>query len=161
MLRPGFFAQNLATAYRTDIRDDDRIYLPAGDGKVAFIDTRDLGEIAAAILADPAQHAGRGYTLTGPRAVTFGEVADLLSSALGRPIVYQPARVPGYLRHLRSHDLPLPQRLVQTVLHTGLRRGDAEQVDPTLAQLLGRPPRDISDYITDHMDLWHRADDRT
>ena len=159
MLRPGFFAQNLATAYRTDIRDHDRIYLPAGDGKVAFIDTRDLGELAATILADPAEHAGQGYTLTGPRAVTFTEVAALLTDTLGREITYEPASVPGYLGHLRRHKLPVPQRLVQTILHTGLRRGDAEQVDPTLAQHLGRPPRDITDYITDHADLWQRAED--
>jgi uncharacterized protein YbjT (DUF2867 family) len=161
MLRPGFFAQNLATAYRTDIRDHDRIYLPAGDGKVAFIDTRDLGQLAATILADPAEHAGQGYTLTGPRAVTFTEVAALLTDTLGREITYEPASVPGYLRRLCSHKLPVPQRLVQTILHTGLRRGDAEQVDPALAHLLGRPPRDIADYITDHVDLWRRAGDRT
>lgn len=71
MLRPGFFAQNLATAYRTDIRDHDRRSLPAGDGKVAFIDARDLGELVATILTDPVPHAGQGYTLTGPRSVTL------------------------------------------------------------------------------------------
>jgi len=56
VLRPGFFAQNLATAYARDIVDDDRIHLPAADGRVAFIDTRDIGAIAADILADPAKH---------------------------------------------------------------------------------------------------------
>ncbi len=154
MLRPGFFAQNLATAYRTDIRDHDRLHVPAGDGRVAFVDTRDLGELAARILADPAEHSGCGYTLTGPRAVTFQQVADLLTDALGRPIRYEPATIPAYLRHLGTQGLPVPQRLVQTVLHAGLRRGDAETVDATLGQLLGRPPRDLAAYIADHRDLW-------
>lgn len=156
MLRPGFFAQNLGTAYRTDIHEQDRIHVPAGDGRVAFVDTRDLGEVAAMVLVDPAPHAGRGYTLTGPRAVTFAEVADLLTEALGRRIDYEPASVLGYLRHLRAQGLPITQALVQTVLHTGLRRGDAEQVDPTLAGLLGRDPRDIADYVDDHVALWRR-----
>jgi uncharacterized protein YbjT (DUF2867 family) len=156
MLRPGFFAQNLATAYRTDIRDHDRIHLPAGQGRVAFIDNRDLGELAGRILAAPGPHAGRGYTLTGPRAVTFDEVAALLTDALDRPIRYEPASILGYVRHLGAEGLPLPQRLVQTVLHAGLRRGDAEEVDPTLADLLGRPPRGIADYIADHVHLWVR-----
>lgn len=157
MLRPGFFAQNLATAYRTDIRDHDRLYVPAGDGRVAFVDTRDVGELAARILTDPDAHVGRGYTLTGPRAVTFHQVADLLTDALGRPIRYEPASIPGYLRHLGRQGLPVPQRLVQTVLHAGLRRGDAETVDPTLGQLLGRPPRDLAEYVADHRHLWTRA----
>lgn len=154
VLRPGFFAQNLATAYGTDIRDHDRIHVPAGDGRVAFIDTRDLGELAAIVLADPRPHVGRGYLLTGPRAVTFEEVAALLTEALGRRIRYEPATALGYLRHLRTLDLPLPQRLVQTVLHLGLRRGDAEVVDPTLERLLRRPARDLHDYITDHLHAW-------
>ncbi len=160
MLRPGFFAQNLATAYRTDIVDHDRIYLPAGAGQVAFIDTRDLGELAAMVLTDPGPHAGRGYTLTGPGAVTFTEVAELLSGVLGRPIRYEPASILAYVRHLGRTGLPLPQRLVQTVLHTGLRRGDAAGVDPTLAQLLGRETRDIADYIADHRELFVPVEDR-
>jgi uncharacterized protein YbjT (DUF2867 family) len=154
VLRPGFFAQNLDTAYRTDIRDHDRLHVPAGAGEVAFVDTRDVGELAAIVLADPAPHVGRGYTLTGPRAVTFHEVAALLTEALGRPIRYEPATIAGYLRHLRPGGLPLAQRLVQTVLHVGLRRGDAAPVDPTLARLLGRPSRDIADHIADHLALW-------
>jgi uncharacterized protein YbjT (DUF2867 family) len=154
ILRPGFFAQNLADAYRRDIRDDDRIFLPAGDGRVAFVDTRDLGDVAATVFADPAAHAGAGYTLTGPEALDFTEVAALLTEALGRPIRYRPATVAGYLRHLRRRDVPLVQALVQTVLHTGLRRGQAETVDPTLPLLLGRAPRTLGQYVHEHRDLW-------
>ncbi len=154
MLRPGFFAQNLATAYRTDLRDHDRIHVPAGDGRVAFLDTRDLGEVAAVILADPTGHEGKGYTLTGPHAVTFDEVAQLLSAELDRPIRYDRASILGYLRHLGRQGLPVPQRLVQTILHAGLRRGDAEDVDPTIERRLGRPARDLADYIVDHSELW-------
>lgn len=156
VLRPGFFAQNLATAYRADIREHDRIVVPAGAGRVAFVDTRDLGELAADILADPTPHAGRGYTLTGPRAVTFDEVAALLSEVLARPITYRPATIVGYLGHLEGLGLPLGQRLIQTVLHLGLRRGHAADVDPTLERLLGRAPRDIADYIRDHRQLFSR-----
>lgn len=154
ILRPGFFAQNLADAYRRDIRDDDRIYLPAGRGRVAFVDTRDLGDVAAAVFAEPAAHAGAGYRLTGPRALDFDEVAALLTEALGRPIRYVPATVRGYLGHLRRRRAPLAQALVQTVLHTGLRRGQAEAVDPTLPRLLGRPPRTLREYVRDHRQLW-------
>ncbi len=156
ILRPGFFAQNLADAYRRDIVRDDRIHLPAGRGRVAFIDTRDIGEVAAEVFADPSRHRGRGYTLTGPEALTFDEVAAMLTRTLGRPITYQPASVLGYARHLRAQGLPLAQVAVQTVLHTGLRRGDAETVDPTLEQLLGRPGRTLDDYVREHASTWAR-----
>ncbi len=138
----------------TDIREDDRLFVPAGQGRVAFVDVRDLGEVAAHVFADPAPHRGRGYLLTGPVAVTFDEVASELSRVLDRPIEYVPAGVVSYARHLRGRGLPLPAVVVQTILHVGLRRGDAEAVDPTLADLLGRPPRSIVDYIVDHAELW-------
>ncbi|MBE9012384.1 NAD(P)H-binding protein, partial [Pseudanabaenaceae cyanobacterium LEGE 13415] len=95
ILRPGFFAQNLGDAYREDILNDDRIFLPAGAGRVAFIDTRDVGEVAARILIDPAEHQGKTYTLTGAEANTFYEVAGMLSEELDRTIAYRPASIPG------------------------------------------------------------------
>ncbi len=156
VLRPGFFAQNLADAYRRDIVEDDRIHLPAGAGRVAFIDTRDIGDAAASVFDDPDPHRGRGYALTGPRAVSFDDVAAMLTRVLGRTIGYQPATVLGYVRHLRGQHLPLARVAVQTVLHTGLRRGDAQRVDPTLGQLLGRPPRTLEEYVAEYAATWMR-----
>lgn len=156
VLRPGFFAQNLADSYRRDVVDDDRIYLPAGTGRVAFVDTRDIGAVAAAVFADPGTHRGKGYTLTGPRAVTFDEVAAILTATVGRTITYQRATIVGYAKHLRQQRLPVAQIAVQTVLHTGLRRGDAQTVDPTLAHLLGRKARTIEEYVSEHAAKWAR-----
>lgn len=154
VLRPGFFAQNLGDAYRRDIAEDGRLYVPAGRGRAAFIDVRDVAEVAASVFASPAPHAGQAYTLTGPEAVSFTEAAGLLSEALGRPIRYQPASVPGYAVHLLRRGLPAMQVLVQTVLHVGLRFGQAQDVDPALARLLGHPGRTLRDYVRDHTSLW-------
>ncbi len=162
ILRPGFFAQNLADAYRTDIVEHGRIYLPAGQGRAAFIDARDIGETVAVVLADRDAHRGAGYTLTGPEALDFGQVAAVLSGELGRLITYQPATVLGYARHLRHRGLPVAQILVQTLLHTGLRRGQAEVVDPTMERLLGSPGRTLEQYVRDYRTTWgataHLAD---
>jgi len=154
ILRPGFFAQNLADAYRFDIVCDDRIFLPAGRGLAAFIDVRDLGDVVATVFADPAAHRSAGYTLTGSLAVDFQEVAVVLTRELGRPIRYQPANVLTYMSHLKRQGLPAPQILVQTILHTGLRRGQASRVDPTLAVLLGHPPRTLQQYVHDYRTTW-------
>jgi uncharacterized protein YbjT (DUF2867 family) len=154
VLRPGFFAQNLGDAYRRDIVEDARLYVPAGSGSVAFVDVRDVAEVAALALLEPARHAARAYTLTGPEAVTFAEVAGFLGEALGRSIRHVPASIPGYVRHLHRRGLPLGQIAVQTILHVGLRLGQAEAVDPTLATLLGRPGKTLRDYVRDHLALW-------
>ena len=156
VLRPGFFAQNLGDAYRRDIAEDDRLYVPAGDGLVTFVDVRDIADVAVLALLEPERHRGRAYTLTGPAPVSFGQAARLLTQALGRPIRYVPASIPGYMRNLRRRNLPWGQVAVQTVLHVGLRFGQAAAVDPTLESLLGRPGRTLRQYIDDHVALWQR-----
>jgi uncharacterized protein YbjT (DUF2867 family) len=157
ILRPGFFAQNFGDAYRRDIVEDSRVYVPARGGRVAFVDVRDLAEVAASAFASPAEHDGRAYTLTGPEAIDFETAASLLTDALGREIRYEPAGILGYLLHLRRRKMPWAQIGVQTVLHAGLRFGQAEHVDPTLERLLGRRPRTLREYIGDHRSLWLEA----
>lgn len=154
ILRPGFVAQNLGRAYRRDIVEDDRLHVPAGGGRVAFVDTRDLGEVAALAFADPATHRGRGHTLTSGEALISDDLADVLSEALDRPIRYDPATVLGYASHLRRGQQGVVQTLVQTVLHVGLRPGDAETIDPTTRELLGRAPRTLRQYVRDHISLF-------
>jgi uncharacterized protein YbjT (DUF2867 family) len=154
ILRPGFFAQNLGDAYRDDIARDDRLFVPAGAGRAAFVDVRDVAEVATTALLDPLAHDGRAYTLTGPEPVSFSEAAAILSRELARPIRYDPASVPGYMAHLRRRGLPFAQIAVQTVLHVGLRFGQAEAVDGTLGRLLGRRARTLAEYVKDHRALW-------
>lgn len=132
ILRPGFFTQNLGDAYREDIRHDSRIYLPAGSARVAFIDARDIAAVAVTALTNPAEYSRKTYMLTGPQALSFAEVTAILSENLDRAIIYQPASILGYMWHLLARGMPITQVLVQTILHVGLRFGQAEIVDDTL-----------------------------
>ncbi len=153
LLRAGFFAQNLGDAYREDIRRRDELFVPAGDGVAAFVDVRDLGEVAACAFVEDG-HAGQAYTLTGPEALTFAGVAALLTAELGRDIRYARPGVFAYLRRQRAEGRPWAQAVIQAVLHVGLRFGQAAAVDPTLPRLLRRPARTLAQYIAEHRDLW-------
>lgn len=155
-LRPGFFAQNLASAYRDDIMNEDRIYVPAGRAPVNWIDVRDVAEVAALVLGEPEKHRGHSYTLAGPGPVPWSVVTDALTTALGRPIHYEPASVLGYARHLSRRGMPRGAVLVQTILHVLLRFGQGATVDLTLERLLGRPGRGIAEYIAEHAHVWMR-----
>ncbi len=155
-LRPGFFAQNLQSAYRQDIIKNNRIYVPAGRKPVNWIDARDIAEVAALILEDPQPHRACDYTLAGPGPVPWAEVVATLSRLLGREIRYEPASVWGYIRHLNRRGLPRGAIAVQTILHFLLRFGQGALEDPTLERLLGRPGRSVHEYIADHIQLWTR-----
>jgi len=155
-LRPSFFAQNLGTAYRADIRDHDRIRLAAGRGRTSFIDTRDVAAVAAHVLMDPTGHRGQAYTLTGPQALDYNRVASMLSAELRRPIVYEPIGLWRYRRELRAQDLPGAYVNVQLLINIVARLGLAARVNDTMGGLIDRPPTTLATYLTDHRALWQR-----
>lgn len=154
LLRPGFFSQNLGAAYREDIAEEGRLFLPAGRARVAFVDIRDVAELAGIIFEDPEAHRDAAYNCTGPEAFSFEECARLMTDVIRRPIRYESASIAGYVRHLHVRGLPLAQIAVQTVLHVGLRFGQSEKIDPTLERLLGRRPRTLATYVRESADLW-------
>jgi len=155
VLRPGFFAQNLADAYRLDVLEDDRLYVPAGTGRVAFLDVADVGDVVARILTSPADFAHRAIRLAGPEAVTFEQLAQKLAAVVNRPLRYTAASIAGYVWHLWRHRrLPLMQVIVQTVLHVGLRSGEAEAIDDAQLALLGRSASPIDGYLARSRAVW-------
>lgn len=86
-LRPSFFMQNLSTTHRADICERDEVYVPAGKGRTNFIDVADIGEAAAVVLTTPG-HDRKAYEVTGSQALTYAEVAEVLSDACNRRITY-------------------------------------------------------------------------
>lgn len=154
ILRPSFFAQNLLSRYREDIKHDDRLYVCAAAGKVAFVDTEDVGAIGARALLD-GNLDGRAVTLTGSTALSFDDVATLLTQALKRTIVYTPASIFRFFCHRVFHrGSGLMEALIITALHVGLRRGDAEVSTQEVEALLGRPATPMTAVIARHRDAW-------
>ena len=154
MLRPAFFTQNLATAYRDDIAHHDCVRLPAGRGRTSFVDTRDVAEVAVTALADPAAHAGRAYTLTGERAWTYDEVASMLSAELGRAIRYQRVGFLRYRADLKGQGLPVDYVRVQLLINAIARLGLAAKTTTTISDVLGREPTELPQTIHRLREAW-------
>jgi uncharacterized protein YbjT (DUF2867 family) len=89
------------------IARDGTIRLPFGDGRTSPIDTLDVAEVIAAILASPAAHVGKVYELTGPRSQDLRGLAAEYAEALGRPVTYVDVPFEQWRdRELRPHGLP-------------------------------------------------------
>jgi uncharacterized protein YbjT (DUF2867 family) len=150
-LRPHAFMQNWLLDVAESVRREGTIYSPIGDGRVPFIDTRDIAAVSAEVLVHPDHHAGKKYFLTGGAAVGYQDLADALTEVTGRRVVYRPISMEDAHR-----------RLVQGGVHPGLidatlaiaayqRDGGATAaVSPNVERLLGRPPRTIRDFARDY-----------
>ena len=84
-LRPNSFMQNVVTFMGETIKADAEFYSASGEAKISHVDVRDIATVAVKALTG-ATHAGKAYTLTGPEALTYDELANELSKVLERPI---------------------------------------------------------------------------
>jgi len=84
-LRPNLFMQGLLN-FRSTIASQNAFYAAAGDAKVSVVDVRDIAQVAVAALTPG--HEGKTYDLTGFEALTHAEMAEHLSTALGRKIAF-------------------------------------------------------------------------
>ncbi len=83
-LRPHFFMQTTLMGANI-VRDQGIIYHAMGAGKLGMIDARDIADVAAEVLTTDG-HVGKGYTLTGPESISFDQLAEQLSEALGKDV---------------------------------------------------------------------------
>lgn len=148
MLRAAFFMQNLSTTQAADIRERNKILVPAGDGRTAFVDARDVGMAAARVLTDDGQirSGNRAYELTGREALTYDEVAAILSSACGREIRYGRPGLLRFYRAMRRRGHTRGMVTVMMALYSTARLGLAAHLSPDLGQLLGRAPTTLAQF---------------
>ena len=153
LLRASNFMQNLAEQNAADIRERDLVFVPAGDGRVSYVDARDVGAAAAVALAaaGPKQQA---LDLTGPEAIDHFEVARVLSDVLGRRIDYARPGAAEFVRRKLGEGEPLPFVLVMTGIYTVARLGLADRVTDDLAAALGRSATPFATFAADYRDAW-------
>lgn len=156
MLRCGFFMQNLDTTHRADIVEHDDIFIPAGGGRTAFIDVRDIGAVAARALTEPG-HENQAYSLTGSEALSYAEVAAIMTEELGRPITYSDPSPLAYARRFGERGYARGYVNVMQGVYLTTRLGLAATIYPDAAALLGRPPITLRRYVRDYAASFSRV----
>lgn len=152
-IRPGFFMQNLSGIHSDEIREKSQIFIPAGRSRTSFIDAEDIGLAAAVVLHRPDKHSNKAYTITGPEALRYDQVASVLSDILGRNITYTN---PGFLQY-RDYYIKvrkLDKKLVNVTiaLYFMTRMGTAKQVTDDFRKLTGREPKTICQFIRENLE---------
>ncbi|MDZ7694626.1 MAG: NmrA family NAD(P)-binding protein [Balneolaceae bacterium] len=88
-IKANFFMENFEMYQTEDIREQQQLFLPCGEGKVSWIHCRDIGEVAAKLLANPSDCKQQTVSITGPEALNLFEAADIFSEVLEAGITYQ------------------------------------------------------------------------
>jgi uncharacterized protein YbjT (DUF2867 family) len=145
IIKPHFFTQNLM-GMAQGILEQGMIYFALGDAKIAMIDVQDIANTAAALLANPAPHAGKTYTLTGGTAVGIADVAAALSKALGKEVKYQPVPVEAAMEAMTKYGA---DDYTLTMMRDYLRaysRGWGSPPTTAVKEITGKDPRSLEDF---------------
>lgn len=129
------------------VGEDGVIRGPAGNGRVAAVARDDIARSAVAVLADPSAHVGATYELSGPEALTFTEVADILRRATGRDVRFHDETIPEAYASRRAWEAPDWQYDAWVSTYTAIAAGEQEDVTHDVETLTGRAPLSLAAYL--------------
>ncbi len=148
ILQPNSFHQNLLSSSAT-IKAQARFYLPLKDAAQSTVDVRDINAVAALALTSSG-HEGKTYVITGPEALTFRQVAEKLSSVLGRKIEYVDVPLAAAADSVGKSGMPDWNVQIVAELLGYFATGAAAAVTDTVPRLLGRPAISVEQFARDH-----------
>ncbi len=152
IIRASWFCQNFSEGAFADMVQAGCITLPAGNIPEPFVDIDDIADVAVAALTQP-QHGGEIYDVTGPRLLTFAEVAAELSQVLGRTLEYQQIPHEVFLTAVAESGAPKHMVWLMDHLFGTVLDGRNAYVADGVQRSLGHPPKDFADFAREFANL--------
>lgn len=147
-VQPGFFMQNLLI-YAEAIREKGEFYMPLGEGKVSWIDARDIAAVAAKALTEPG-HENQAYPVTGPEALSGAELGTILTEIAGHTVNYVPISLDQAKQAMTSMGMPEMLAEAMNELYALAPAGHLAGVLDTVEKVTGRPARSFRQFAQDH-----------
>lgn len=125
------------------------VRVPPGTGKFAAATRADLAEAHAAILTG-AGHENRTYTLTGDPAISFADIAKILSQIHKRDVPYVPISEGEYAEQIKLAT-GIPDVVVEFVCKwvKGMNAGEWQDQTKDLETLIGHKPTTALEFFRD------------
>ncbi|MEO1025444.1 MAG: NmrA family NAD(P)-binding protein [Pseudomonadota bacterium] len=144
IVRSAWFAQNFSEGNLRDPILGGVLPMPGGDTAEPIIDIDDIADVVVAALTEEG-HLGQRYEVTGPRLMTFAEMADVLSRTLGRPIRHIPISFEDFHANVAASGDSFVADVFTKIARETLDGRNAHLADG-VERALGRKPRDFAEF---------------
>jgi uncharacterized protein YbjT (DUF2867 family) len=135
------------------IHDEGRVLDATDPGRQGVIDPYDVARIGALVLSQDG-HAGHGYILNGPQALTVREQVETLAEMLGRPIQFVPVTLEEFARRSVEHGTPAEMAAAVQNLNELFRAGRAGVLADDITNLTSVAPRTFRQWAEHHVDAF-------
>lgn len=146
VLRPSWFMQNLTTQHLSSILGEGCIYSATADGRVPFIDAADIAAVAVEALSNPAL-ASCDHVLTGPEALTYDEVARVISQVIDRPIRHCRLSTQELVARYVTFGLPHDYAVMLAGMDEAIAGGAEDRTTRNVQEITGRPATPLASFL--------------
>ena len=144
LVRSAWFAQNFSEGYLRDPILGGVLPMPGGMIQEPIIDIDDIADVVVAALTEDG-HKGELYEVTGPRLMSFADMADVLAQATGRPIQHIPITFEDFHANVAASGGDFVADVFTAIARETLDGRNANVADG-VQRALGREPRDFAQY---------------
>lgn len=150
MLRPNGFMQNWLLGLANSVKKQREIFEATGNGKRAYIDLRDIAEVAFKILTAPEKHEYHAYLLTGGEAINYDQLAEIITNEIGEAVTYVPVSLDEAKQQMEQKGLPAWG--IETFLSYAedQRAHKANFVSNDVSDILQKPARTVAAFVTEY-----------
>ncbi|MEN6402898.1 MAG: SDR family oxidoreductase [Armatimonadia bacterium] len=147
ILRPNHFMENLLGMAGT-VKAEGKLYSSSGEARMSMIAAKDIGAVAAHVLTNEG-FENQSYDLTGPEAVTYGEIADAIGKATARNVQYV-SITDDQAREAMGKEMPewVVEALVDLAAYD--RSGGLSKVNKNVEMITGKVPQDVRAWALEH-----------
>ena len=153
ILRPHHFMTNLIAQAEYVIKEGS-IYSPSGDGKIPYVDPRDVAAVAFVTLTQPG-HLDKIYVVTGSEAISYRQAAAIIGNVIGKKLKFvDESPEEAQARRIREG---VPPAVIESILAIGAYQragGKTVTITNTVAELTGRPPRTVAEFVREHASVF-------
>ena len=154
VLRPSWFMQNFSEGqHRAPIREEAAIYSATQGSRIGFIDAEDIARCAAELLTMP-ELENTDHVLTGPQAVSYETVAEVVSRHLGRTIEHRRLTLAALVK--RYLDLGFPEDYANALaaMDETIAGGSEDRTTDSVKTITGHAPTHIDEFVRRNVSAW-------
>ena len=122
------------------------IFQPAGDGKTTFALRDDMAEAGVAVLTGEG-HENRSYEISGSKALSYADIAAIISAASGKQVTYVSPTVEEFKAELTKAGVPEIYIGLFVGFSGAIKDGEFAEVSGDLEKLIGRKSGSVEAYI--------------
>lgn len=138
ILKHGTYTEMIPVFAGSDILTRHLIYVPAGNGKTSFVSRNELAEAGANVLLDETgKYDNQSLELTGPKALSWSDIADIIGSITNLPIKYVSPSEDEYKKVAIEAGVPEGYVNLFASFSKVIKAGECDKTTGTLEEVIG------------------------